>query len=110
MKKTLLVLLCVLIVVSFAGCAGGGAEGTTLEGSAEGYGGEITVTVTKDGDDITAVEAVGENETEGVGTKALEQLPDAIAEADSTDVDNVSGATVTSDAIKKAVDNAIASE
>ncbi len=83
------------------------ADEQTLTGSAQGYGGDVTVTVKINGDDIVSVEAVGADETEGVGSRAIEELPDKIAKADSTDVDGVSGATKTSDAIKQAVDNAL---
>lgn len=87
---------------------GNGAAGAgTLQGSAQGYGGEVTVTVTVDGDDIVSVEAVGEKETQGVGSKAIDELPDKIEDADSTDVEVVTGATVTSNAIKEAVDKAL---
>ncbi|WMJ78940.1 MULTISPECIES: FMN-binding protein [unclassified Sedimentibacter] len=79
----------------------------TLTGTAQGYGGEVSVTVKVSGDDIMSVEAVGEKETQGVGSNALDQLPAKIEEADSTDVESISGATVTSDAIKEAVDNAL---
>lgn len=107
MKKTFLVLLCALIVISLAGCAGGGGEGETLQGTAEGYGGDLTVEVTQDGDDITAVEVVEHSETEGIGTVAIEQLPEKIVEADSVDVDSIADATKTSEAIKEAVKNAL---
>ncbi|HHZ02782.1 MAG TPA: FMN-binding protein [Tissierellia bacterium] len=83
------------------------ADEKTLTGTAQGYGGEVRVTVKVSGDRIVSVEAVGENETEGVGTRALEELPDKIVEANSTDVDSVSGATMTSEAIKQAVDEAL---
>lgn len=86
---------------------GGNGENQKLTGKAQGYGGEVTVTVEVNGDDIISVDAVGEKETQGVGSNAIEQLPDKIAEADSTDVEAVSGATVTSNAIKEAVDNAL---
>ncbi len=91
------------------GTNGGNGAGTgeELKGSAQGYGGEVTVTVTVDGDDIVSVEAVGEKETQGVGSNAIEQLPDKIEDADSTDVEGVSGATITSNAIKEAVDKAL---
>jgi major membrane immunogen (membrane-anchored lipoprotein) len=87
--------------------AAGAGTGEELKGSAQGYGGEVTVTVTVDGDDIVSVEAVGEKETQGVGSKAIEELPDKIEDADSTDVEVVTGATVTSNAIKEAVDKAL---
>lgn len=79
-----------------------------LTGKAQGYGGEVSVTVEVNGDDIVSVEAVGEKETQGIGSNAIDQLPDRIEDADSTNVDVVSGATVTSNAIKKAVDEALA--
>ena len=76
--------------------------------SSKGIGGDVPVTVTiKDGK-IAKVE-VGENsETEGIGSKAIEQLPDAIVKANGTEgVDAVSGATVTSKAIFSAVEEAL---
>ena len=67
------------------------------------------MTVTVEGGKITAVE-VGENsETQGIGSKAIEQLPDAIVAANGTDgVDAIAGATVTSKAIFSAVNDALA--
>jgi len=84
-------------------------EEKTLTGSAQGYGGEINVTVVVNGEDIVSVEAEGKDETEGVGSLAIDELPDKIAQANSTDVDNVSGATKTSEGIKQAVNNALQS-
>ena len=81
-----------------------------MTGTAQGYGGEITVTVVVNGEDIVSVEAMGKDETEGVGSLAIEQLPDKIEQADSTDVDDISGATKTSQGIKQAVENALKSD
>jgi uncharacterized protein with FMN-binding domain len=53
---------------------------------------------------------MGKDETEGVGSLAIEQLPDKIEQADSTDVDDISGATKTSQGIKQAVENALKSD
>lgn len=85
----------------------GNGKNQTLTGKAQGYGGEVSVTVEVNGDDIVSVKAVGDKETQGVGSNAMDQLPARIEEADSTDVDVVSGATVTSNAIKEAVDQAL---
>lgn len=82
-------------------------EEQTLKGTAKGYGGDVNVTVKVKGNDITSVEAVGDKETKGVGSNAIDQLPDKIEDADSTDVEGVSGATVTSNAIKEAVNKAL---
>ena len=79
----------------------------TAEG--KGIGGKVPVTVeVKDGK-IASV-TVGDNaETAGIGSKAIEQLPEAIVAANGTEgVDGVSGATITSKAIFTAVDDAIA--
>ena len=72
-------------------------------------GGDVPVTVTiKDGK-IASVE-VGDNaETQGIGTNAIEQLPELIVEANGTEgVEAVSGATITSNAIFDAVEEALA--
>ena len=79
------------------------AMAETLIGAAQGFGGEVAVTVTVDGGKITAVEVVGDKETPGIGTNAIEQLPAKIVETNSADVDAVAGATVTSNAIIAAV-------
>lgn len=82
----------------------------TLTGTAEGFGGDISVTVVVNGDDIVSVDVVGDDETEGIGTLAIDELPIIISEADSADVEGVSGATYTSDAIKEAVKKALDSK
>lgn len=87
-----------------------GGEAKTFEGTAKGFGGEVKVTVAMDGDDIVDVIAVGDSETNGIGSNAIEQLPAKIVEADSTEVEVVSGATITSNAIIEAVNNALAAQ
>ncbi|NMA80063.1 MAG: FMN-binding protein [Clostridiales bacterium] len=103
MKKILAILLCAAITIGFTAC--GGAE--TLTGKADGYGGLVTVTVKKKGDKITSVKVEGDKETQEVAKAAFDEIPDAIVKANSTDVDVVSGATVTSKAIIYAVNNAL---
>lgn len=86
----------------------GGTTTKSLTGTAKGYGGDVVATVKVNGKDIVSVDIVGDKETKDVGTKAIQQLPAKIVAADSTKVDAVSGATVTSNAIKEAVDKALA--
>ena len=71
-------------------------------GTAKGMGGDVTVTLTLKDGKITDCIAEGKDETPGIGTLALEQLPAQIAETGSIAVDGVSTATITSDAIKEA--------
>ena len=74
----------------------------------KGIGGKVPVTVTIDGGVIVNVEVGKNSETQGIGSKAIEQLPEAIIEANGTDgVDATSGATVTSKAIFTAVDDCL---
>ena len=84
--------------------------GGALTGTADGFGGPITVEVTMDGDDITAVTVTSNSETPSIAGAALEQIPAAIVEADSADVDIVAGATYTSNGIINAVKAAIGAE
>ena len=79
----------------------GGVSGD-FTGTAKGFGGDVTVTLTLTDGKITGCTAEGADETKGVGSKAIEQLPAAIAESGSIAVDGVSTATITSDAIKEA--------
>ena len=83
------------------------AEEEVFEGTAEGHEGDVTVEVTMVGDDITNVEVVDHQESDGIADPALEETPSAIVEANSPDVDAVTDATVTSEAIMEAVRNAI---
>lgn len=106
MKKLLICALSLVMVLSVAACSAPVQE-EVFEGSAEGFGGTVTAKVTFKGEDITKVEVTAENETQGIGSNAVDQLPAKIVEADSADVDVVSGASVTSEAIKSAVRKAI---
>ena len=79
----------------------GGVSGD-FTGTAKGMGGDVTVTLTLEDGKITGCTAEGKDETPGIGTLALEQLPAQIAETGSIAVDGVSTATITSNAIKEA--------
>ena len=84
----------------------GGVSGD-FTGTAKGMGGDVTVTLTLEDGKITGCTAEGKDETPGIGTLALEQLPAQIAETGSIAVDGVSTATITSNAIKEAAAAAI---
>lgn len=71
-------------------------------GTAKGFGGDVSVTLTLTDSVITGCTAEGKDETEGVGSQAIAKMPGAIAESGSIAVDGVSGATITSTAIKEA--------
>lgn len=112
-KKSISLLLCILLTISLAACTKnttdtpGDVGGTTYVGVGKGHNGDVKVEVTFDGGKIVAVKVGEHEETEGVGTLAIERLPEEIKEKQSIAVDTVSGATVTSDAILMAVEDAI---
>ena len=78
-------------------------------GKADGFGGKDAITVTmifKDGT-IKDVKAVGEKETQGIGSVALEKLPAAMIEGNTIKVDGMTGATLSSNGILQAAEVAI---
>lgn len=92
-----------VMVLALALPAAGLAEGVytpgTYSATKPGMRGDVVVTMTFDENSILSVEAVGASETPNIGTLALEQLPGIILEAQSAQVDAISTATVTSDAL-----------
>ena len=93
MKKILLAVAMVVVVA--AGLLVYSSGKTTSMGTAKGFGGDVTVTLTLADGKIIGCTAEGKDETEGVGSTAIDQLPGAIAESGSIAVDGVAGATVT---------------
>ena len=91
--------------VLLTACVGAFAEDYTA--SAPGMGGDVPVTATYEDGRITAVTVGENNETPGIGDKAVEALPARIVEEQSLTVDAVAGATVTSEAILAAAEAAL---
>ena len=79
----------------------------TSTGVGQGIDGDVVVQVVADANKIYSVEVLEQNETVGIGSVAVEQLPGKIVEANSILVDGISGATVTSTAIKTAIREAL---
>ena len=77
-----------------------------FEGSAKGYGGDINVKVTMENGQIKAID-VDEKETGAVGGAGIERIKEEVIAKNTTDLDNVSGATISSAAFLSAVNNAI---
>ena len=107
-KHIALGLVIVLLATALVGCGSkdAGLKDGTYPGEAQGMS-TVKVSVTVTDGKISDVEVVEHNETEGFCEPAIEQIPAAIVENNSTDVEAVSGATVTSEAIKEAVNNAL---
>ena len=91
MNKRLFAILVVLAML-LASVPAALAETATGTGTAQGYGGEITVTITLEDGVITDVQAVGDDETAGIGGNIIQEWPAAFVEANGI-VDTYSGAT-----------------
>ena len=79
----------------------------TYEGEADGFGGPIQVKVTVENGEITDIEVVSAEKEDGAYlTMAMDVIPNLI-EAQSADVDTISGATFSSTGIINAVEAAL---
>ena len=113
MKKVISLVSSCLMALALVGCSSGtstdsstGVSGT-FTGTAQGLGGDVTVSITFEDSKITNVTAEGKDETEGIGSKAIESMPEAMTASGSINVDTVASATVTSNAILEAAKAAI---
>ena len=110
MKSFVSVFLSMLL--AFACIGGASAEAGYLPGTytaeQQGFGGTVTVTIEVDESKILSVAAEGNDETAGVGSVAVETLPAAILEAQSAEIDGVTGASLTSKALLGAASAALA--
>ncbi len=119
LTKGLSILLCLMMVVSLAGCASSSASEPAVEepaaeeaalytpgtytGTAEGINGDITMEVVVDENEIKAITAVEHKESPGISDAAFEQIPQAIIEGQTLAVDSVAGASFSSAGIIEAV-------
>lgn len=90
------------------GCAGKSKfKAGVYTGAAQGFGGEVSASVELSRDAIVKVSVTGAKETQGIGSIPLAELPSKIVQAQSTQIDTISGATVTSRAVLEAVNAAL---
>ena len=115
MKRKSLLALTLVMALSLTACGGksqptpgpSGTAGTYTPGSytgeGQGYGGTVTVELTVDANAITDVKITGDKETPTVGGAALDELAEQV-KAKGANIDGVSGATLTSNAVKELPD------
>ena len=83
------------------------SHATVFQEQVAGHNGPLTVSVSIENGTIAEVKILDQKETEGIGSKAIATIPQAIIDQGKADVDIVAGATVTSQAIIDAVKKAL---
>lgn len=91
------------------GDTAGSYKDGSYEGTATGFGGDITVKVTVDGGKITAVDIVSAEKEDGAYLTMAEDIIPKIIDAQTSEVDTISGATFSSTGIKNATAQALES-
>ena len=117
MKKSKILISLVLACMMLLPACGGSAPAATTEaaapaaasytGTAQGMGGEVSVTLTIENGVITDCVATGDKETDGIGSVVIAQFPAQVVEGNTINLDAVSGATITSNAFIEAAKAAL---
>ena len=117
MKKSKILISLVLACMMLLSACGGSAPAATTEaaapaaasytGTAQGMGGEVSVTLTIENGVITDCVATGDKETDGIGSVVIAQFPAQVVEGNTINLDAVSGATITSNAFIEAAEAAL---
>lgn len=111
MKKIIVLITTALCTVALLAGCGSKAERYkegTYTAAAKGHGGDVTVEVAFDKDAILSVNVTEQSETEWFFDLVKDTLPERIVKAQTWEVDAVTSATITSNAIKTAVKDCIA--
>lgn len=108
MRRTVSFFLALVMVCALSlGALAAGYTPGTYKASAQGNNGPVEVSVTVSESAITAVEVVSHGETPGICDRPISEIPAAIVENQSLNIDTVSGATNTSNAILSAVKDCV---
>ena len=109
MKKIISAFLASMLLLGSIGGAAMAEDMTpgTYEAAAQGFHGDVKLSVTVDAEKITAIDILEHSETEGIGAAALPKLVEAVLANQTIGVDSVAGATVTSEAFKAAMTDAL---
>ena len=95
------------VLLTFAAASAAAMTPGVYSAAVPARNGELAVEVQVSADRIESVKVVRQQETPGIGSLAVEALPAAIVAQQTSSVDVVSGATMTSNAIIKAVSEAL---
>ncbi len=108
--KKIISLLIIFAVFAIMACHNGTKESLvsgTFEGSAESLLGELSVRVIIEKNKIEHIYILEYSDTPGYSDAVFDYLPAKIIAKNSTEVDVIAGATITSEALLKAVEDAL---
>ncbi|MFZ5969097.1 MAG: FMN-binding protein [Bacillota bacterium] len=114
-KSIAIIAILIMLVAISVGCQSQSASSTsagkytdgTYTGIGEGKEGPIKVEVVVEKGNIKEIKTLEHKETPGLSDPVFEQIIKSIIEKQTTEVDVVSGGTVTSEGIKGAVQDAL---
>ena len=107
-KANCLIMALVMLITSMSFAEGAAWQSGDYTGEAAGFGGNVSVALTIEDGKITNVTATGADESSPALGNDLTPLAEQIIEAQSTEIDGVAGATITSGAVRDAVAAALA--
>jgi fumarate reductase flavoprotein subunit len=115
MKRLLAIIMCIFLLISVVGCSTptnnseglAYTAGTYIGVSENGKNGPVKVEVKFGEDKIESVKVIEHKETAGLTDSAIERIPNEIVEYQSLNIDSISGATITCDAILEAVADSV---
>ena len=84
-----------------------GLKDGVYEASGTGHNGKLTIATTVEGGEIKSIEIKESVETSGIGGKAIDLISDKMIEKQSVNVDQLTGATVSSATFKKLVGDSL---
>lgn len=116
MKKFVKGILCAAMIISLAACSTNNVEeekpvlsftAGTYTATAKGMKGDVTVEVEVSENEILSAKVTSQQETYGIGygleTTPVEAIPAKVVETQGLGIDNITGATITTYAVKTAI-------
>lgn len=111
MKRLLSSMLSIILVLGLVSCDLGKKKLSFTAGEytavSTGKNGDVKVKVVFDEESIVSVEVLESNETEGISNEAIERTIETIVDGQTLNVDTVSGASLTTNAIVTAVEDCV---
>ncbi|MCR3921316.1 MAG: FMN-binding protein [Firmicutes bacterium] len=110
MLKKLFFLVLIVLALSLSACSDKAEalyQAGTYTAESSGHNGPMTVEVTFSETEISEIKILEHVESAGLSDPAIERIPARIIEGQTLEVDIISGATITSDAIIEAVGDCI---